>query len=305
LTKKCDKKALTLSDPLQRAETVLQNADKLGCRKFLRPGDIVKGNGKLNLAFVANLFNTCPGLEPVEETFEEVEETREEKAFRTWINSLGVDPYVNYLYNDLRDGLILLQIEDKISPGIVDWKRVNTKKPVSKFQQIENCNYALDIGKKLGFSLVGIGGQDINAGNKTLTLAIVWQCMRFYVLNFLKNMSKGGKEVTESDIVNWANGKVKNSGKDSRISDFKDKRLADSVFIFDLLDSCQSGSIDFKLVFNPAYSDADRLKNAQYSISCARKMGCAVFLLPEDIIETKPKLLMVFFASVMAVFGNN
>jgi len=259
----------------------------------------------LNLAFVANLFNTCPGLEPVEETFEEVEETREEKAFRTWINSLGVDPYVNYLYNDLRDGLILLQIEDKISPGIVDWKRVNTKKPVSKFQQIENCNYALDIGKKLGFSLVGIGGQDINAGNKTLTLAIVWQCMRFYVLNFLKNMSKGGKEVTESDIVNWANGKVKNSGKDSRISDFKDKRLADSVFIFDLLDSCQSGSIDFKLVFNPAYSDADRLKNAQYSISCARKMGCAVFLLPEDIIETKPKLLMVFFASVMAVFGNN
>jgi len=304
-SKKCDKKALNVSDPNQRAELVLQNADKLGCRKFLRPGDIVKGNGKLNLAFVANLFNTCPGLEAVQETFEEVEETREEKAFRTWINSLGVDPYVNYLYNDLRDGLILLQIEDKISPGIVDWKRVNTKKPVSKFQQIENCNYALDIGKKLGFSLVGIGGQDINAGNKTLTLAIVWQCMRFYVLNFLKNMSKGGKEVTESDIVNWANGKVKNSGKDSRISDFKDKRLADSVFIFDLLDSCQSGSIDFKLVFNPAYSDADRLKNAQYSISCARKMGCAVFLLPEDIIETKPKLLMVFFASVMAVFGNN
>jgi len=304
LDKKCDKKALNESDPSKRAELVLQNADKLGCRKFLRPADIVKGNGKLNLAFVANLFNTCPGLEPVEQTFEEIEETREEKAFRSWMNSLGVDPFVNYLYEDLRDGLILLQLLDKISPGIVDWKRANTKKPLSKFQQLENCNYALELGKKLGFSLVGIGGQDINSGNKTLTLAIVWQCMRFYVLNYLKNMSKGGKEVTENDVVQWCNQKVAGSGKDGKISDFKDKRIGDSVFIFYLLDACQQNSVDFKIVFNPAYSAEDKQKNAQYAISCARKMGCAVFLLWEDIVEVKPKLLLCFFASIMGVFGH-
>jgi len=293
-----------MSDMEQRAEQVLVNADKLGCRKFVKPSDIVKGNGKLNLAFVANLFNTCPGLEAVQETFEEVEETREEKAFRTWINSLGVDPYVNYLYSDLTDGLILLQIEDKIKPGIVDWKRVNSKKPISKFQQIENCNYALDIAKKLGFSLVGIGGQDINAGNKTLTLAIVWQCMRFYVLNYLKSLSKGGKEITDQDIVSWCNNKVSSSGKDSKMNDFKDKRLGDSLYIFDLLSACQPNSIDRNVVFSPAYSDGDRLKNAQYAISCARKCGCTVFLLPEDIVEIKPKLMLVFFAAIMATFGN-
>lgn len=42
--------------------------------------DIVKGNSKLNTAFVANLFNHYPALEPVEEEIEYVEETREEKS---------------------------------------------------------------------------------------------------------------------------------------------------------------------------------------------------------------------------------
>lgn len=44
------------------AEFMLQEADKLGCRQFVTPADVVSGNPKLNLAFVANLFNTYPGL---------------------------------------------------------------------------------------------------------------------------------------------------------------------------------------------------------------------------------------------------
>ena len=31
-------------------------------------------------------------------------------AFRNWMNSLGVSPFVNSLYQDLKDGLILLQV---------------------------------------------------------------------------------------------------------------------------------------------------------------------------------------------------
>lgn len=46
-------------------------------------------------------------------------------------------------------------------------------------QQMENCTYAVELGKKqAGFSLVGIGGQDLYDGNQTLTLALVWQLMR-------------------------------------------------------------------------------------------------------------------------------
>jgi hypothetical protein len=49
-------------DLLRRAEVMLQQADKLGCRSFLTPEDVVNGVYKLNLAFVANLFNNHPAL---------------------------------------------------------------------------------------------------------------------------------------------------------------------------------------------------------------------------------------------------
>ena len=45
-------------------------------------------------------------------------------VFRNWMNSLGVSPFVNYLYTDLQDGLILFQIFEFIQPGIVDWNKV-------------------------------------------------------------------------------------------------------------------------------------------------------------------------------------
>jgi hypothetical protein len=41
---------------------MLKEANKIQCREFVTPGDVVKGNYKLNLAFVANLFNKYPGL---------------------------------------------------------------------------------------------------------------------------------------------------------------------------------------------------------------------------------------------------
>lgn len=41
--------------------------------------DIVAGNSKLNLAFVANLFNNYPALQPMDGN-QDVHETREEKG---------------------------------------------------------------------------------------------------------------------------------------------------------------------------------------------------------------------------------
>ena len=41
------------------------------------------------------------------------------------MNSLGVNPFVNHLYNELQSGLVLFQLYDDIQKGTVDWKRVN------------------------------------------------------------------------------------------------------------------------------------------------------------------------------------
>jgi plastin-1 len=304
---KCDTEALNVSDVNKRAELVLKNAEKIECKKFLKPRDIVNGNPKLNLAFVANLFNTYPGLEPLtEEEKAQLEEwlfasegTREARAFALWMNSLGVEPFVNNLFQDLRDGLVLLRVMDKIEPGIVEWNKVNQNLPLNRFKMVENCNYAVELGKKLKFSLVGIGGVDIVDGNQTLTLALVWQMMRHHVLSILKSLQVGGKAVTEDDMIKWANGEVAKTGKSSRMSSFKDSSLKTSVFFLELLDSIRK-CVDWNIV-TPGQNDQECTQNAKYAISIARKLGATIFLLPEDIVEVKNKMILTLVGSLMYV----
>jgi hypothetical protein len=71
-----------------------------------------------------------------------------------------------------------------------------------------NCNYAVDLGKEVKFSLPGIGGADLYDGNPTLTLGLVWQLMRAYTLSVLKAMSEDGKPIDDKAITGWANKRV-------------------------------------------------------------------------------------------------
>jgi len=90
-----DTNACNESDLMNRRKTVVNNVDKIGY-KFLKLKNIVNGNLKLNLAFVANSFNSYPALDPMK--FEEVvEKMHEEKSFHNWMNSLGAKPYLNHL----------------------------------------------------------------------------------------------------------------------------------------------------------------------------------------------------------------
>lgn len=76
-------------------------------------------------------------------------------------------------------------------------------------EKLENCNYAVELGRQLKFSLVGIAGQDISEGNQTLILALVWQLMRAYTLTILSQLaSHGQNSIVESQIVDWVNKKV-------------------------------------------------------------------------------------------------
>jgi len=300
--------ALNENNQLRRAEMVLENADKIDCKKFLRPPDIVNGHPRLNLAFVANLFNCYPGLEPVEEevVIVVVEETREEKTFRNWMNSLGVDPFVNNLYEDLRDGLVLLKLFDKIQPGIVNWNKVNMgpfNSARGMLQMLENHNYAIELGGQLNFSLVGIQGKDIMDKNKTLTLGLVWQMMRAYTLGILNKLSGSGARISDNEIIAWANGKTASVGVS--ISRFNDSRLNDGMPVAHLIEAIRPGTIDFSLLY-PGGSQEECLKNASYVISAGRKIGGVIFALPDDMYELKNKMIMTIYASLMAVdLGHN
>jgi len=302
------KEPLMAADLLERAELMLQQADRLGCRTFISPSDVTEGVYKLNLAFVANLFNNHPSLDKPDidwHDIENLEETREEKTYRNWMNSLGVSPYVNWMYSDLADGLIIFQLYDIIKPGVVTWPKVHKKfNRMRKFmEKLENCNYVVDLGRKQKFSLVGIAGQDICDGNATLTLALVWQLMRAYTLNMLSALPQCGNDsngkLVEGEIIKWVNEKLAEAGKTSTIRSFQDPMISSGMPLIDLIDAIKPGCINYDLVVE-GDGEEERIANAKYGISMARRLGARVYALPEDIVEVKPKMVMTVFAVLMS-----
>ncbi|KAA8543569.1 hypothetical protein F0562_021685 [Nyssa sinensis] len=301
---------LTVKDPLERAKLVLEHADRMGCKRYLTAKDIVEGSPNLNLAFVAHIFQHRNGLSTqtkqisfLETLPDDTQISREERAFRFWMNSLGNSTYINNVFEDLRNGWILLETLDKLSPGIVNWK-VASKPPIKlPFRKMENCNQVVKIGKQLKFSLVNIAGNDIVQGNKKLILAYLWQLMRYNILQLLKNLRfhSHGKEITDSDILVWANAKVRTSGGQSHMASFKDKSLSDGIFFLELLSAVQSRVVNWSLV-TKGENEEEKKMNATYIISIARKLGCSIFLLPEDITEVNQKMILTLTASIMYWF---
>lgn len=298
---------------LQRAEQVLDNADKLQCRKFLTPTSLVAGNPKLNLAFVANLFNTHPGLDPItEEEKADIEDfdaegEREARVFTLWLNSLDVQPTVVSFFEDLRNGTVLLQAYDKVIPGSVNWRHVNKPPPsggeLMRFKAVENTNYAVELGRQNGFSLVGIQGADITDGQRTLTLGMVWQLMRKDIVTTLSGLARslGKREITDQDMVKWANDMSRKGGKNSAIRSFKDQSLGSGVFLLDVLNGMKSAYVDYEMVA-PGRTEEESYMNAKLAISIARKMGATIWLVPEDICAVRSRLITTFIGSLMNTY---
>ena len=305
----CSRAPLQTHDLLQRAEQVLQNSERLDCRKFLTPTALVAGNPKLNLAFVANLFNTHPGLDPLTEEDKlqiedfDAEGEREARVFTLWLNSLDVQPTVNSLFDDLRDGSVLMQAYDKVIPGSVNFRHVN-KPPasgaeMSRFKAVENTNYAIELGKQNRFSLVGVQGADITDGQRTLTLGLVWQLMRRDIINTLSALAQrmGKRELSDNDMIKWANDMSRKGGRNSSIRSFKDSSIGSGVFLLDVLNGMKSSYVDYDLV-TPGKSDDDAYANAKLSISIARKLGATIWLVPEDICQVRSRLVTTFIGKL-------
>ena len=224
---------------------------------------------------------------------------REERAFRMWINSLGLNDeegepiHINNLYEESKDGTLMLRTLDKIKPGVVNWKIVD-KKPNNPFKKTVNCNEVIDASKKSKYHIVGIGGGDIRDGNKKYILAIVWQMMRAHSLQVIGNKS-------EEELIAWGNEKVDD---DLKVKSLKDKKLGNSLYFINIMKSIEPRSINWEIVVTDKDDDESKENNAKYAISIARKLGATVFLVWEDITEVKSKLLLTFLASLFDVGKN-
>ena len=285
-------------DPYKRTELILQDAEKLGAKIYIKPEDILSGNEHLNILFLAELFLANHGMG--EATQEEKmtankilgdddEGGREERSFRTWINSLKLDGVkkVNNLYEECKSAILLLKMIDKIKPGTVHWKNVQLKVK-NTFAVGVNCQEVIDACKRSKYSIISIGNKDIQEGKKKHILAIVWQLMRAHTLKVIG-------EKSEEELIAWANTKV---SEKRRIKSLKEKKLNDGLFWIDLLAAIEPRCIRWDLVSKDNLTDKDREMNAKYALSVSRGLGAMIFVVWEDITEVKSRLLLTFLASL-------
>lgn len=146
---------------------------------------------------------------------------------------------------------------------------------------------------------------------------MVWQLMRYHILRTLRSISPDGKEPTEADLIKWANESVsKCHFYSTPIQSFRDPRLADGMYLLALLSSIRQGCINTGLISHVGDTgqgeNSSKLSglqasqlNAKYAIGVARKIGATIFLLPEDIVEVKPKMILTFVGSLMAVASRS
>jgi len=310
-----------------RAKYVLEQTKKMGGNHFHRATMLTAGSERLNLLFAACVFEMSTGFRVDEDELKTGaggaggvhgkdtgvmdSDSREERAFRMWINSAGISGvFLNNLFMDCRDGLALLRVEDWVEPGCVNWKPVEMK-PTNKFKCVTNCNIALNVAKNapLMFSLVGIGGEDIHEGHQTFILAVVWQLMRHHTIKKLAALQGiGGAKLKDEDILKWANTIVKGkphpmNGQHTTLRSFRDPEMSTSLFFFNLIWGIEPKIVDWKMV-TPGESPQDKVRNAGYAISVARKLGAEIFLLPHDIVEVKPKMMLLFVGSLMSTAQN-
>ena len=161
----CTLDALEEGDDLQRAEKMIASSKAMGVEDCIGAADLVKGNSKVNSVFVAAIFNTKTGLQELtQEEFEaagliddDIEGARDERAIRLWINSMQIENcFIENLFEEIRDGLVILRVCHRIDNDSVDWSKPKMA-PKNLFDFSHNANLAEESMRSLGVKCVGVG----------------------------------------------------------------------------------------------------------------------------------------------------
>ena len=103
----------------------------------------------------------------------------------------------------------------------------------------------------------------------------------------------GKREITDTEMIKWANEQSRKGGKGSSIRSFKDQAIGSGIFLLDVLNGMKSSYVDYDLVTTGRTED-EAYANSKLAISIARKMGATIWLVPEDICQVRSRLVVTF-----------
>ena len=133
----------------------------------------------------------------------------------------------------------------------------------------------------------------------------------------LSSLSKSGqgRPISDTEMLRWSNTTAqKGKAGVKSIRSFKDPSITTGLFFLNVLEGIKPGIVDPSLIYNVSeqgdyeerrqngvfalilgiYQETLTLPTAKLAISIARKMNALIFLVPEDIVDVRPRLVRVY-----------
>ena len=84
--------------------------------------------------------------------------------------------------------------------------------------------------------------------------------MRAYTLSLLRKLSPDGSPIVETEIIEWANQRLKEGGRGVTIRHFQDKVNRTALPVINLIDAMRPGTVNFDIVLPEPKSDEELLR---------------------------------------------
>ena len=112
----------------------------------------------------------------------------------------------------------------------------------------------------------------------------VWQLMKAYTLSLLSRLNPDGTPIVESEILAWANNRLKEEGtEDVEIKSFQDKTLRTAIPILRLVDAIKPGAVNWSIVIRGENLSQEVGHN--YSSSSLNLLTRNVLKMPNTVSE--------------------
>ena len=156
------------------------------------------------------------------------------------MNSLGIEGvHINNLYEEAKDGLLMLKVIDWIEPGVVNWAKIEKNPGKNQMKRSINCSAVIEAAKKLDCKIQGIDASQLLKGSWKAVLAIVWQIVRLEYLKIIGNQS-------EKDLLDWANSLCPKA--DLKVTSFRDPKISSGLWLIEICQTIQKGCVNWEIV---------------------------------------------------------
>lgn len=205
----------------------------------------------------------------------------QKRTFTRWVNQHINERMlkVEDLFNDLEDGLMLINLLEIISSKSLG---SFNKKPRIRAQKLENNSFALNFLKKEGIKLVAIGPEDLVDKQGKLILGLIWTIILRY------QIQKGdGAGSAKAELLEWVRRQIPECNVQNFTSSWTDGKA-----ICHLADSLERGCIKPNL--DAVDNNPNALANAELGENTAEEvLGIPKILQPEDMVHENPDELSI------------